>query len=430
MRISLALIAVSVALASAPADARDYSAQAEKVVTVAKRVESSFVEPAVAAKFWDNILTAFASSAPDRAAFDRCMGLPEKKLNSLQQVEDAIKCGRGDDDAGLYVNRVLQAAMQSLGERNSFLSSNEMEKFSYQTGDYAWVGVSLTEKEGRLEIVGLHGKSPLRELGVKKGDVITAIAGLSGAGLTLDAAVELLRGKRDEAVTISVVRQGETASSEFSVERKILEPEHFQIERRGDHAVVQALTMGYGGSELLAIELAKPEYRKLAGVVLDLRHNQGGILDEVVALADLFIDEGQLFYVQGRGPAATERFSARKDERHYRKPVVVLVDKVTASGAEIVAAVLQHHNRAHIMGEKTMGVVDIQSVLPLGPNEAIRLTTQYVYLPDDRVLDNAGVTPDTILATAEKIGSQDLWLNNALSYLTNIAGTKSKGAVD
>lgn len=345
------LVAFSFALASGSAVARDYSEQADKVVAAVKHVESKFVETAIAAKFWDNILAAFATSALDRAAFDKCIG-PVDKLNSLPQIEQAIKCGKGEDAADQYVDRVLQAAMQSLGERNSFVTANEMARFRVETGDYVMVGVSLTEKEGRIEIVDLHGRSPLREFGVKRGDVITAIAGRSGAELTLDAAVELLRGKPGEIVTISVARQGETTPSELSVTRKILEPEHFQIERRGNHAVVRALTMDYDGSEELELELSKPEYRKLDGIILDLRHNQGGLLDEVVALADLFVEKGELFYVCGRNPADTERFYARKNKRRYQKPVVVLVDKVTASGGEIIAAVLQYHKRAHVRAKR------------------------------------------------------------------------------
>jgi C-terminal peptidase prc len=423
LRLSLALAALLAASTPVSVSARDYSDQADKVVNAAKRVESGFVDPVVSARFWESIFAAFRTSSKKPAEFDRCLGdpLPAGNPHSPKQVEEAIKCGKGEEPAELYVDRVLQAAMRSLGERNSFLSAKDLESFRVETGDYAMVGVSLTEKEGRLEIVGLHGKSPLRQYGVKNGDVITAIAGRSGTDLSLDAAIELLRGKADETVTISVVRQGEPSPSELTVGRKILEPEHFRIEQRGNHAIVQALTMGYGGSELLGRELAKPEYGQLAGVVLDLRNNQGGLLEEVVALADLFVDNGQLFYVRGRSPADTERFYAHKNKLRYQKPVVVLVNKVTASGGEIIAAVLQHKKRAHIMGAKTMGVVDIQTVLPIGPNAAIRLTTQNVYLPDDRVLGDEGVTPDSMLATAEIIGSQDLWLDSALSYLTNAA---------
>jgi C-terminal peptidase prc len=432
LRISLSLAALLLTTAPASVSARDYSDQANKVVNAAKRVESSFVEPATASKFWENLVAAFRTSAKEPAEFDQCLGdsLSAGKPLSAKQVEEAIKCGKGDEPAELYVDRVLQAAMRSLGERNSFLSAKDMERFRVETGDYAMVGVSLTGKDGRIEIVGLHGNSPLRQHGIKNGDVITAIAGRSGTELSLDTAIELLRGKADETVTITVVRQGESASSELTVERKILEPEHFQIERRGNHAIVQALTMGYGGSELLGRELAKPEYEKLAGIVLDLRNNQGGLLEEVVALADLFIDAGQLFYVRGRSVADMERFYAHKNKLRYRKPVVVLVDKVTASGGEIIAAVLQHQKRAHIMGEKTMGVVDIQTVLPIGPNAAIRLTTQEVYLPDDRILGNEGVTPDIILENTEIAASRDPWLDSALLYLSNNDGSKSKSAVD
>ena len=320
----------------------------------------------------------------------------------------------------------VDGMVASLDPHSSFLDAAEYEAMRVSTaGHYHGIGLEVAEQDGRAVVVAPIEGSPADRAGIRPGDVVLAVDGQRFEAGGLDTAIDRMRGLAGSAVRLDIARNGE------------LEPLQFEIERSEVHmrtARAEALPGRYGYLRITSFNDSTPsETRRqlselqaaapLRGLVLDLRGNPGGVLESAVGVADEFLEVGVIVRAEGR--TAESRFEMRATDgdllRHA--PLVVLVDRGSASGAEIVAAALRDHGRATLMGERTFGKGSVQTVMPLRDGQALKLTTSRYFTPSGASIHDRGIEPDVSLAAvlrpqvAEREVASDPAVQAALQYL-------------
>ncbi len=329
-----------------------------------------------------------------------------EQLDLLMEVFERI---RADYVEPVDDKKVLQGAiagmLQSLDPHSSYLPPKSYDSLQFQMeGEYGGLGLEVTMDKGVVVVVSPIRGTPAERAGLKAGDYITHIDGKPVMGLSLDEAVEKMRGPVGTAITLTVVRRGEEEPFEVKIVReKIVVPSvEARIERgRIGYIAVSSFNEQTAKGIKKAIRSFRAEHKDdLIGVVLDLRNNPGGLLDQAVAVADEFLARGEIVSVRGRHERDNERFQATAGDLIGGLPMIVLVNAGSASASEIVAGALQDHRRAVILGEQTFGKGTVQHILPLGPGRgALRLTTARYYTPSGRSIQELGITPDIPVLT-------------------------------
>ena len=264
-------------------------------------------------------------------------------------------------------------------------------------GNYGGVGLVSTIDDGLVKVVSTTEDGPAWRAGIKAGDYITRVDGQLVYGLTLDSAVDKLRGDPGSTVQLTVRREGARKPIIVSVVRSIIDVHPVKWEVRGGIGIIN-LNVFNGRSALEtrdAINGIKAATKgKAIGYILDLRDNGGGVRDEAVEIADLFLEQGEIVSERGRAPGSIKRYYAHPGDLTEGRPLIVLVDAGSASASEIVAGALQDQHRALLVGERSFGKGSVQSIMPLGSERALRLTTEFYYLPSGRSIQAGGIEPD------------------------------------
>ena len=305
------------------------------------------------------------------------------------------------DDKKL-IEGAIEGMLASLDPHSSYLEGASFERLTTMIdGNYQGLGISVQMDDGAVKIVSPFKGSPADKAGLKAGDFITHIDGKLIYGLELDEAVERMRGPAGSSIRLSILRSGRDQPFDVTVTRGMIELEPVTSELKAGnigYISVNEFSRDVGADVNAALkELRAQAGGKLGGLVLDLRSNPGGSLDEAVALSDLFLDKGQIVSQRGRGRRDTIYYDA---ESVYRGDVaqglsmIVLIDAGSASASEIVAGALQDQNRAVIMGERSFGKGSVQSLLPLTRDSALKLTTALYYTPSGRSVQEGGIEPD------------------------------------
>ena len=305
------------------------------------------------------------------------------------------------DDKKL-IEGAIEGMLASLDPHSSYLEGASFERLTTMIdGNYQGLGISVQMDDGAVKIVSPFKGSPADKAGLKAGDFITHIDGKLIYGLELDEAVERMRGPAGSSIRLSILRSGRDQPFDVTVTRGMIELEPVTSELKAGnigYISVNEFSRDVGADVNAALkELRAQAGGKLGGLVLDLRSNPGGSLDEAVALSDLFLDKGQIVSQRGRGRRDTIYYDA---ESVYRGDVaqglsmIVLIDAGSASASEIVAGALQDQHRAVIMGERSFGKGSVQSLLPLTRDSALKLTTALYYTPSGRSVQEGGIEPD------------------------------------
>ena len=305
------------------------------------------------------------------------------------------------DDKKL-IEGAIEGMLASLDPHSSYLEGASFERLTTMIdGNYQGLGISVQMDDGAVKIVSPFKGSPADKAGLKAGDFITHIDGKLIYGLELDEAVERMRGPAGSSIRLSILRSGRDQPFDVTVTRGMIELEPVTSELKAGnigYISVNEFSRDVGADVNAALkELRAQAGGKLGGLVLDLRSNPGGSLDEAVALSDLFLDKGQIVSQRGRGRRVTIYYAA---ESVYRGDVaqglsmIVLIDAGSASASEIVAGALQDQHRAVIMGERSFGKGSVQSLLPLTRDSALKLTTALYYTPSGRSVQEGGIEPD------------------------------------
>ncbi|MGJ8626913.1 MAG: S41 family peptidase [Sulfitobacter sp.] len=307
-------------------------------------------------------------------------------------------------DSSELIEAAINGMLTSLDPHSSYLSPKAAAKMREQTrGEFGGLGIEVTQEEGFVKVVSPIDGTPAAEAGIEAGDFITHVDGESLLGLLLDDAVELMRGPVGSEIIITVVREGEPEPFDVSIIRDTIQLTAVRARTEGSTAVLRLTTFNEQTYPKMKEELEKQidalgGIDNLNGIVIDLRNNPGGLLNQAIAVSDAFLEEGEIVSTRGRNPEDGDRVNATPGDLSQGKPIVVLINGGSASASEIVAGALQDHRRAIVIGTKSFGKGSVQTVMPLRGDGAMRLTTARYYTPSGRSIQALGVSPDIIVA--------------------------------
>lgn len=302
------------------------------------------------------------------------------------------------------IEAAINGMLTSLDPHSSYLSPKDAAKMREQTrGEFGGLGIEVTQEDGFVKVVSPIDSTPAAEAGIESGDFITHVNGESLLGLVLDDAVELMRGPVGSEIVITVVREGEPEPFDVSIIRDTIQLQAVRARLEGNTAVLRLSTFNEQTypkmKEGLEAQIeAAGGAENINGIVIDLRNNPGGLLNQAIAVSDAFLEEGEIVSTRGRELADGDRVNATPGDLSGGKPIVVLINGGSASASEIVAGALQDHRRAVVIGTKSFGKGSVQTVMPLRGNGAMRLTTARYYTPSGRSIQALGVSPDIIVA--------------------------------
>ena len=301
-----------------------------------------------------------------------------------------------DDDR--LIDGAISGMLSSLDPHSGYLDASDFAQLRTQTdGEYGGLGLSVTMEDGAVKVIAPQADTPADRAGIKAGDYITHIDGELLIGFELDEAVEKMRGRPGTTVRLTVVRPGRDEPIQATITREVIVLRPVKWEVQNNVGVLTLTTFSANASVELRAAMAAVERslgHRPAGWILDLRSNPGGLLDEAVAVSDLFLERGEIVSQRGRRAGDIERFNAHSGDFAGGLPVIVLIDSGSASASEIVAGALQDQNRALVMGETSFGKGSVQTVVPLTDTTALRLTTARYFTPSGRSVQEGGIIPD------------------------------------
>jgi carboxyl-terminal processing protease len=301
------------------------------------------------------------------------------------------------------IEAAINGMLTSLDPHSSYLSPEDAAKMRVQTrGEFGGLGLDVTQEEGWVKVVSPMDGTPADAAGITTGDFITAVDGQSLMGLTLDQSVEMMRGPVGSEVTLTIVREGEAEPFDVSIVRDTIRLQAVRARTEGKAVVLRVTTFNDQTFANLRDGLqtqveAAGGLANVNGIVLDLRNNPGGLLDQAIYVADAFLDAGEIVSTRGRHSEDGERWNATPGDLIEGKPVVVLINGGSASASEIVAGALQDHDRAVVVGTQSFGKGSVQTVMPLASDGAMRLTTARYYTPSGRSIQALGISPDIVV---------------------------------
>jgi len=292
------------------------------------------------------------------------------------------------------VDKALKGLLANLDSHSSFMDSKAFKDLSVQTkGEFGGLGISIGMKEGALTVIAPISGTPADKAGIKAGDIILKINDTATIGMNIDESVKMMRGKPKTSLTLTIIRQGEPKPLEIEIERDIIKIQSVYVKTIEDKLLYVHVT-SFDQKVVDGVKDALKEHSKAEGLILDLRNNPGGLLDQAVGLVDLFVDKGIIVSQKGKLKSENVEYTATKKDTNKKLPIVVLINGGSASASEIVSGALQDFNRSIVIGEKTFGKGSVQVVMPIGEDEALKLTVARYYLPSGRTIQAVGVTPD------------------------------------
>ena len=306
-------------------------------------------------------------------------------------------------DTGELIEAAINGMLMSLDPHSSFLSPDDFEDMRVQTrGAFGGLGIEISQQDGFVRVIAPIDDTPADKAGVQAGDLITHVDGESLLGLTLQQAVEKMRGPVGSEIVITIVREGVNEPFDLSIIRDTIRIQAVRTRTEGDIIVLRVTTFNEQTYDNLRSGLQGAiddlgGIENLQGVVLDLRNNPGGLLNQAIRVTDAFLDRGEIVSTRGRDTEDSERYNASAGDLIDGRPMVVLINGGSASASEIVAGALQDHRRAVVVGTRSFGKGSVQSLIPLRGNGAMRLTTSLYYTPSGRSIQALGVSPDIVV---------------------------------
>jgi len=307
-------------------------------------------------------------------------------------------------DEEKLIESAISGMLTSLDPHSSYMAPEDFSTMQVQTrGEFGGLGIEVTQENGFIKVVSPIDDTPADNAGIEAGDFITKVDGESTLGKTLDEAVDKMRGPVGSEIIITVVREGVEEPFDVSIIRDTIEIKAVKARSEGKTVVLRVSSFTSKTYPNLKESLEKEinaagGLEFINGVVVDLRNNPGGLLNQAIRVSDAFLESGEIVSTRGRGARDAERYNATPGDLTNGKPIVVLINGGSASASEIVAGALQDHHRAIIVGTKSFGKGSVQTIIPLSSDgAAMRLTTARYYTPSGRSIQSLGVSPDILV---------------------------------
>ncbi|MFZ1096445.1 MAG: S41 family peptidase [Xanthobacteraceae bacterium] len=303
-------------------------------------------------------------------------------------------------DDGKLIESAINGMLAGLDPHSSYMDTKSFRDMQVQTrGEFGGLGIEVTMEEGLIKVVAPIDETPAAKAGIMANDIITHLDDEPVQGLTLNQAVEKMRGPVNTKIKLKVMRKGGDKPIEVSITRDIIRVRSVRSRLEGDDVgfirVTQFNEQTTDGLKKAVADLTAQAGDKLKGFVIDLRNNPGGLLDQAISVSDAFLEKGEIVSTRGRNAEETQRFNARAGDLSKGKPLIVLINGGSASASEIVAGALQDHRRATVIGTRSFGKGSVQTIIPLGSgNGALRLTTARYFTPSGRSIQAKGISPD------------------------------------
>jgi carboxyl-terminal processing protease len=341
--------------------------------------------------------TVFVGSSAKAAASDTY-----RQLNLFGDVFERVRADYVEkpDDSKL-VESAINGMLAGLDPHSSYMDPKSFRDMQVQTrGEFGGLGIEVTMEDGLVKVVAPIDETPAAKAGVMANDIITHLDDEAVQGLTLNQAVEKMRGPVNTKIKLRIMRKGADKPIEVTIVRDVIRVKSVRSHSEGDDVGYIRITQfneqtNDGLKKAISDLTTQLGAEKIKGFVVDLRNNPGGLLDQAISVSDAFLDKGEIVSTRGRNVEETQRFSARPGDLTKGKPVIVLINGGSASASEIVAGALQDHKRATLIGTRSFGKGSVQTIIPLGAgNGALRLTTARYYTPSGRSIQAKGITPD------------------------------------
>ncbi len=296
------------------------------------------------------------------------------------------------------IRAAVEGMLQALDPHSSYMPPRDFKDMQVQTrGEFAGLGIEVTMENGLVKVVSPIDDTPASRAGILSGDMISHIDGEQVLGLTLSEAVERMRGPINSEITITVLRKSKSAPFDVHLVRNVVKIRSVRWRREGDVGYVRITSFTEQTQDGLREGIAKLRHEigdRMKGLVLDLRNNPGGLLDQAISVSDSFLDKGEIVSTRGRRSDSAQRYNAELGDLTDGLPMVVLINSGSASASEIVAGALQDHRRAVVLGTRSFGKGSVQTIIPLPGKGAMRLTTARYYTPSGRSIQATGIEPD------------------------------------
>lgn len=321
------------------------------------------------------------------------------------------------------IESAINGMLTSLDPHSSYLDAESFNYMSEQTkGKFGGLGIEVTMDNGLVKVVSPIDDTPAAKAGIKAGDYITNIDGETVVGMSLNEAVSKLRGKIGTSVKLSI-RRVNSKPIELTIKRQEIKIQSVKSEIKEDaisYIRISSFTEDIDKSITEAVNKAKRQLKnKFLGIVIDVRNNPGGLLDQAVAVSDLFLEKGEIVSTRSRNESDTVKFMANEGDIAKGLPIVIIINEGSASASEILAGALQDHHRAIILGEKSFGKGSVQTVIPLRDYGAMRITTARYYTPSGRSIQAKGIEPDIEVKPAKVEELESYALNISEAELNN-----------
>ena len=355
-------------------------------------------------------LSAFASAAL-MGTFADAKETRSKSSDAKEKLEAYIKFTQilnviesqyvDDVNTSTLVDKALKGLMANLDAHSTFMDTKAYKDLTVQTkGEFGGLGISIGMKDGALTVIAPLDGTPAYKAGVKAGDIILKINDKATIGMNIDESVKLMRGKPGTPLTLTIIRKKELKPLKIKIVRDIIKIKSVHAKKIDDNVLYLHIS-SFDQKVVDEVKKAIKAHPKAKGIVLDLRNNPGGLLDQAVGLVDMFVDKGVIVSQKGKVKSENIEYKAHTEDTDKHTPIVTLVNGGSASASEIVSGSLQDFNRSVVIGEKTFGKGSVQVVMPVGKTEALKLTVARYYLPSGRTIQNVGVTPDIAVHTGK-----------------------------
>lgn len=365
-----------------------------------------------------------------------------RQLDLFGDVFEQVRSKYVDSvDDGELMEAAIEGMLSSLDPHSSYLNPNAFSDMEISTsGEFGGLGIEVTMESEMIKVVAPIDDTPASRAGIVSGDLISHVDGLSIIGMTMSDAIDKMRGPEGTSITVTILR-GDLAPFDVTLERATIAIESVrsrEIENFGYVRIATFSRKSDSGVQKAMAQLHKSLGSGMEGLIIDLRSNPGGLLDQAVAVTDAFLERGEIVSTSGRQPRDSQRHNARAGDLAEGLPIVILIDGGSASASEIVAGALRDHRRATLVGTKTFGKGTVQTVIPLnnGNDGALRLTTAKYYTPSGQSIHEIGIAPDIVVELPDPqldeegrpVPIDDIQLDRAIEILTEMARGEEQSA--